>query len=998
MPNSPHDNDSADRPHDPSQDPAQPVPLEMAYVLFMDIVSYSRMFTDEQSRTVSQLQRVVRDTSVFQQACAQNSVLSLPTGDGMALVFFGDPQAPVQCAVEVSRALRTAPQIPVRIGMHAGPIYRTVDISGKENVAGDGINMAQRVMDCGDAGHILVSKSLADVLRQLSSWHGTLVDLGETAVKHGVRVHVFNLQVQDVGNPELPKKFQKVPVPASPKTRLWLLAGFVALLFLAAAVTFVMRTVLFPRMFRKPTVAVLGFHNMRQSPDTEWVSTSMAEMLTTELAAGESLRTTPGEDIAKAKLEMALPEGVTFGQDTLDRLHKRLKCDYVLYGSMDDPGANMGGRVRLDVHLQNVSTGEIVASMTETDNELKLNPLASRIGANLRSRLNVPAITAADSKRVDASVPGNPQALRAYSEGLRQLRSFDLLAARDSFENSIKADGSFPLSHAYLAEVWSKLGYDDRSKAEAKIAFDLSGNLLREDQLLVQARYFDSASEWDKAVDLYRTLWNFSQDDPEYALRAADVQVRAGKSTSALATLTELRQKAPNSADDPRIDLREAEAYESLGDPRKEAAAAKQAADKARASGARLLEAEADWRICGSLNGVGDASGASAACNRSIELAKATADELLVARGLTNLGHVFEAQNDAVHALSLHRQALQIVLKLGSQRDVVGALGNIGDIFSNQGDHQSAEQSYSKALAAAMEINDRPAILLLQNDLAGEKEVGADFTAAVDLYQKSLDTAVAIGVQTGEIDARGNLARLQLLRGDLPSALKNVRQALLLCDKLGFQEKSAILREILGDVLLAQAKSADAEKSYRDALEIARKLNNPLAVAAAELARANFELQQEHWSDAQASAQSAADKFKGQNLDMHASTHLVLASTAIAQKKFPDAQSELNQAQALKSTDPAIQLEMALTSAHLLACTGKLLPAQKQAAEATARAQQLGLLYFQLRGTLVTGEFGLCGAPRAQSRALLHTAQATAASQGYELIARQAAHILEQIP
>lgn len=996
VPNRSHDN--ADQPHDPSQDPARPAPLEMAYVLFMDIVSYSRMFTDEQSRTVSQLQRVVRDTTVFQRACAQNSVLSLPTGDGMALVFFGDPQSPVQCAVEVSRALRVVSQIPVRMGMHAGPIYRTVDITGKENVAGDGINMAQRVMDCGDAGHILVSKSLAEVLRQLSSWHGTLVDLGETTVKHGVRVHVFNLQVQDVGNPELPKKFQKVPAPASQEVRGWLLAGVVAFLFLAAAVTFVMRTVWFPHMFRKPLVAVLGFDNMRQRPDTEWASTLMDERITTELDAGETINTVPGETVARVKREMALQPGVTYGSETLQRLHKALGCDYIVYGSMDHSGGQMGGPVRFDIHLQDVNSGDMLTSITESESEPKLSLLAERVGRTLRAHLKVPDVSPADRKYIEASFPTNQDARKAYFDGLRQLRSFDLLSARESFQKSIAAESAFPLSHAYLAEVWSQLGYDECSKAEAKQAFDLSHNLLREDQIVVEARYRESISEWDKAVDLYRTLWNFSQAQPEYALRATDVQVRAGKATDALATLAELRQKSPDFADDPRIDLRAAEAYEALGDPRKEADAAKAAASKAHSTGAHLLEAEAEWRVCGGLKDVGDTGNAAAACNRSIELAKATGDELLVARGLTNLGHVFEAQNDAAQALPLHHQALEVASKLGSQRDVVGALGNIGDILSNQGDHPAAEQSYSKALAVATEINDRPAILLLQNDLAGEKEVDADFTAAVDLYQKSLDTAVAIGAQTGEINARGNLARLQLLRGDLLSAFKNAQQALLLCDQLGLQEKSAMLREILGDVLLAQAKSADAEKSYRDALDISHKLKNPLAIASAELALASFAAQTENWSDAVQFAQGAADKLKGQNPDMQASAYLVLANAASAQKRFPDAQSALNQAQSLKSSDPTIQLEIALTSARLLACTEKIPSAQKQAAEATAHAREIGLAYFQLRGALVTGAFGLCGAPRAQSRSLLHTVQVTASSQGYELIARQAAHTLDQIP
>ncbi len=995
MPTTPNDQ----LPEPPGDSPQ--FPLEMAYVLFMDIVAYSRLATDTQQQIVNRLQRVVRETPEFQRAIAQNQLIGLPTGDGMALVFFGDPQSPVQCAVEVSLALTFLPKLPVRIGMHAGPVYRTTDITGKENVAGDGINMAQRVMDCGDAGHILVSKSLADVLRQLSGWTGALTDLGEVAVKHGVRVHVFNLQIKGVGNPALPQKFQKTPVPKHatrrPKIRVLLAAGLL-LLVASAVMAFVFRSVLFPRMYRKPTVAVLGFSNMRQTPDTEWVSTSVAEMLTTELEAGNTVHTVPGETVARVKRELALPEGVTFGQDTLQRLHKALGCDYIVYGSMDDPGTKMGGRVRLDVHFQDVSSGEMVASMAESDNELKLSGLASRIGASLRSRLNVPAVSATDSKRVDAAVPSNQNASKAYFDGLRQLRSLDLLAARDSFRASIAADGAFPLSHSYLAEVWSKLGYDDRSKAEAKTAFDLSGNLLREYQILVEARYRESISEWEKAVDLYRTLWNFSQDDPEYALRAADVQVRAGKASDALATIAELRKKAPDSADDPRIDLREAEAYESLGDFRKEADAAKSAAAKANSNGARILSAEAEWRTCYALANVGDVSGAGSACDRSIALAKATGDDLLVARALTNLGHIHERQGDPAKGLQLHRQALEIARKLGSQRDVAGALQNIGDNLFNQGDYAASEKSYQDGLQVATEINDRAAIMLLQNQSAGAKAAIGDFTGALDFYQKSLDTALAIADQAGETDARSNLAQIQSWRGDLPSALKNIQQALQLSEQLGLKDKSAIIRNILGDIYVEQANLDAAEKTYQAARQTSEQLSDKMGVATADLSLGNLANQKEDWSAAVQLAQSAADEFRAENShDMEASADLAQADAAVGQKNYSAAQAALLRAQALKSSDSTVQLRADLTSARILACTGKLPAAQKQTTEVQARAKRMGLLLFELRATLATGEFGLCGASRPVSRSLLHSLQVTAGAKGYRRIAQQSEQLLAQM-
>ncbi len=174
----------------PATDAVSTRNLEIAHVLFTDIVAYSRMPMDQQERVIRVLQDTVRRTAEFTKAQASDELIRLPTGDGMALVFFGDAEAPIRCALEVSRALRQQPDIPLRMGIHTGPVYRIADINANRNVAGGGINIAQRVMDCGDAGHILASGAVADVLGQVTTWTDVLHDLGEAEVKHGLRVHI----------------------------------------------------------------------------------------------------------------------------------------------------------------------------------------------------------------------------------------------------------------------------------------------------------------------------------------------------------------------------------------------------------------------------------------------------------------------------------------------------------------------------------------------------------------------------------------------------------------------------------------------------------------------------------------------------------------------------------------------------------------------------------------------------------------------------------------
>jgi class 3 adenylate cyclase len=178
--------------------------LEIAHVLFIDIVGYSNLLTDEQSEALQELNQIVRNTEAVREAEAAEHLIILPTGDGMALVFTGSVERPAECALEVSQALRAQPSLPVRMGIHSGPVQHIRDANARENISGVGINIARRVMDCGDAGHILVSKRFADDLAQHRRWQRYLHGLGDVEVKHGVVVSLVNLYAETIGNPAPP--------------------------------------------------------------------------------------------------------------------------------------------------------------------------------------------------------------------------------------------------------------------------------------------------------------------------------------------------------------------------------------------------------------------------------------------------------------------------------------------------------------------------------------------------------------------------------------------------------------------------------------------------------------------------------------------------------------------------------------------------------------------------------------------------------------------------
>jgi class 3 adenylate cyclase len=207
----------------PSQ--SSDVKFEIGHVLFIDIVGYSKLLINEQSEQIQKLKEIVRGTEQVRLAETEGKLLRLPTGDGGALVFRNSPEAPALCALEISKELKNHPEIRVRMGIHSGPVNEVTDLNEQANIAGAGINIAQRVMDCGGAGHILLSKRVADDLEQYPQWRSQLHDLGECEVKHGMRLHVVNLYRDELGNPNPPDKFRSAAQTSQVRRKLSFVSG-----------------------------------------------------------------------------------------------------------------------------------------------------------------------------------------------------------------------------------------------------------------------------------------------------------------------------------------------------------------------------------------------------------------------------------------------------------------------------------------------------------------------------------------------------------------------------------------------------------------------------------------------------------------------------------------------------------------------------------------------------------------------------------------------------
>jgi tetratricopeptide (TPR) repeat protein/class 3 adenylate cyclase/TolB-like protein len=967
--------------------------LEMAYVLFTDIVGYSRLATDTQQNLVRRFQRIVRETAEFQRAQKDDRLVSLPTGDGMALAFFTDPESPIRCSLAIATALKTVPEIQLRMGLHAGPVYRVKDINGNQNVAGEGINIAQRVMDCGDAGHILLSKTLVDVLRQLTGWAGAFQDLGEVSVKHGVRVHIFNLQRDGVGNGALPGKVK--PPPSPPKRKvLWITLAAVFLVGFAVGFWWLRGRIL-PGYALRPTVAVLGFKNQTATPESQWVSTSLSDMLASELSVGDFVVTSHGQPVAQMKTDLGLLDEASYSPATIHRIQKSLNCDYVVYGSFFDPGKPGGGRVRLDLQLQRTSNGQVLFTMTDTATETDLPRLATRMGVSLREKLGLPGVT---QDPLAKGLPSNQDAMREYYQGLTKLWNLDLLGAKASLEQAVRSDPDFSLAHAALAVAWQGLGYDDNARQEAKTSFDLSANLRREDKTLVEARFREMSFDWDKSIDLYRSLWTVYPESPEYAYHAADVQIRAGKAKDALLTVAELRKQPGELAGNPLIDLREAEAWEALGDFAKEKSAAARSQEIAAAIGTRMVEGQAAWRACSAMNSLGEFAAGKVACDQAVQIAEATGYQLLLARSITGTANNAQGQGNLASALRQHTRALEIARKIGSQRDVVGALTNIGLVQSFLGDHSAAAQSYQEGLLEARNINDQLSAVTLLNNQAGENQIVGNFKVALSLYQQSLDIARNIGDQGGAGRALGNIGAIDSLQGNFNSALQNLQDAMRTTQDTGIKSNQAGFFYALGDTRLAQGDLAAAESNYQSGASLSAQIKDKTNIAVGQLSLGTLWFQQRKTDQAISPARQAADEFHAEGMgDQESSSRNLLASCLLDQKKLADAESELRAAQRLSPQDPTIKLAIDITASRLAARNGSLAQSRKDLEGVANKAQRLGVPGLQFEAQLAEGELGLFGGDKRDALSVLAGLQAQALRKGYKQFAVRAQATARQL-
>ena len=345
------------------------------------------------------------------------------------------------------------------------------------------------------------------------------------------------------------------------------------------------KSVAYARMdgISRPSIAVLGFKNLSDSSDLNWISTALSEELSDELAAGQQLRVVSGESVGRLKQDLSLSQTDSVANEPLSKIRNALGADMVVSGSY----LQVGNRLRVDVQVKNAVEEDTIARLSDIANEDQMLELVSRIGGVLREKCGVLQLTSSQARAVKAVQTGNLAAAQFYAEGLEKLRSFDALGAKRFFEGAIEADNGYALAHSALASTWLQLGYDAKARDEAVKALELAKDLSHEDRLWIEAQAHDAAHEETQAVQSLQSLFHLAPDNPEYGLRLVTAQLANGSPTDAVDTLAKLR-RLPLASNDARIDLAEANIARSLGDHNKSLAAASLAQEKAESAGARF--------------------------------------------------------------------------------------------------------------------------------------------------------------------------------------------------------------------------------------------------------------------------------------------------------------------------------------------------------------------------------------------------------------------------
>jgi DNA-binding winged helix-turn-helix (wHTH) protein/tetratricopeptide (TPR) repeat protein len=805
---------------------------------------------------------------------------------------------------------------------------------------------------------------------------------------------------------------RQVPASRSMWRTYGLAAGVVAVALVAALVTNRARKHEAPRpapaagtpVTLRRIVAVLEFQNVTRRPADDWLSTAIAEMLTTELGAGERLHLVPADDVSRMKRELHLSNSSSLGRETAVAAAKNLKADMLVLGSFTAMGTGGNRRVRIDVRMQDSSTGEIVAEVAETAPEEQLSELVARAGTRLREALGLPPIGLPDQAAARALLPANAVASRLYAEGMARLRVLDAAGARDLLQQAIVAEPRFPLSHMALASAWRTLGYDQRAKGEAKKALDLSGSLPRADQLLLEGRFHEMSGDMDQAIAAYRSLFALFPDSLEDGLILAQAQTLGGRPADALVTIDSLRKLPEPLSLDPRLDLGQTSALMNQGKGTESVLPViRRAEEKAGIQGMPLIRAKAQLMECSILLfSAGKHAEAAKACEESQRVFAAAGNEGDTAAATRYLGDIRLHQGRLEEALAFFQQALKIDQTARNDRGIAVSSNEMALVYENRGDLREAEKLYRQSYLGFLKVGHHKNAGVLAGNIGGILLLQGKLKDAEELLQRALTLDRESGAKDAEAGAHRTLSELALLRGNLAGAMEQTEAAMQLLGSAD-NDISAHLEDLhrTSRILAAQGDWEGARRDLAEALGVAERIGAQGQAAQSHLALAQLDLDEGRAPAAEQPIRDALKIFRLEKMNddaMQGAT--ALSRCLLMQGKAAEAEAALAEGRTTvaQSQNPAVHLGFAIADVRAKSAgpaglgSVALQRAKSELSAYSKRAATLGFIPLQYEARLAWGEILARANPSSGQRDLA-ALEKDARAGGLGLIALQAARL-----
>jgi DNA-binding winged helix-turn-helix (wHTH) protein/TolB-like protein len=713
------------------------------------------------------------------------------------------------------------------------------------------------------------------------------------------------------------------------------------------------RSVPLPTDPGRPSVAVLGFEDLSPDAQTAWIGTALSEMTYTELGANQKLRMVPNGVVAQMRRQTTLPHTMSLSPATLAALGNSLNCSLVLAGQY----LESDGKIRIDAVLQNAQTGETVGTFTRTDTSDHLLALTALLGEALRSRLGEGNLSPQQSGQIVAAAATNPEALRAYAQGMASLREMDPIAAQPQFEKAIQIEPKYPLAHAGLSQTWSLLGYDARAREEARRASELTSGLSREEQLQVEARSDETSSLWDKAVEADLALWRFFPDNIEYGLALVHAMTAAGKPQRALEIVNALhRLPAPQNAD-PSIALREAEADMALSQFA--------ASEKASAAAIQQARSRKDIFVLGdallahgqAANHLGQPSVAQANFTEAANAAEASGDLAMEVRALHANAELSRQHGDIDTAKQDNNRAIDIANRIGDRRDLIAVQLSMTQVYRPEGNLAMQKQFAEQALQLATETSDKSAQMVALLDLGNVNNNEGDSESARNRYERSAALAREVGDREMLSKVTGNLAILEYTHGHLASAQTLLEQAISISRSIGDKASTAYKLGHYATVLTYENHLPEARAALNENCQIEAQLQERLSSASCQVAMGRLSMTEGRPADAVAILTQVIATCKDFNplLDAWetlADAQLDLGNTTAA----ADAVQHAEQMGGKTKNPAAFKIPMGLVIGRLQALTGHEAEGLRTLRASQQQATALKLLPIELRAKLLIAE------------------------------------------